>query len=68
MATKPRPTELKIRTYQVGFGDCFLLSFRYPRFERHILIDFGTTGLPENIPSPKAHMLAVASDIARRCG
>jgi hypothetical protein len=38
--------------HQVGFGDCFLLSFTYPqpledgRSERHVLIDFGTVSLP----------------------
>jgi hypothetical protein len=38
--------------YQVGFGDCFLVSFEYPaaledgRNERHILIDFGSTRRP----------------------
>lgn len=35
--------------YQVGFGDCFLVSFGYDasledgRSERHVLIDFGST-------------------------
>ncbi len=38
--------------YQVGFGDCFLLSFYYRRAlsdgrkERHVLIDFGSTHAP----------------------
>jgi hypothetical protein len=38
--------------YQVGFGDCFLLSFYYRRTlgdgrkERHVLIDFGSTHAP----------------------
>jgi hypothetical protein len=38
--------------YQVGFGDCFLLSFEYAnplpdgRSDRHLLIDFGSTSLP----------------------
>lgn len=27
MAAKPQ--RLTLRAYQVGFGDCFLLSFRY---------------------------------------
>ena len=41
------PKSLMIRSYHVGFGDCFLLSFAYgPRSERHVLIDFGSTGLP----------------------
>jgi len=33
--------------YQVGFGDCFLLSFEYtaPEPARHVLIDFGSRRL-----------------------
>lgn len=46
------PTLVTIRSYQVGFGDCFLLSFRYGDDEdaesRHVLIDFGTTGIPKS--------------------
>ena len=45
MAIKPVAVEL--RGYQVGFGDCFLLSFIYGENDkRHVLIDFGTTELP----------------------
>jgi hypothetical protein len=34
--------------YQVGFGDCFLVSFEYDEQpERHMLIDFGSTHLAE---------------------
>jgi hypothetical protein len=46
------PARLRVRMYQVGFGDCFLLSFEYAvpladgRAVRHMLIDFGTTSLP----------------------
>lgn len=69
------PSMLKIRSYQVGFGDCFLLTFHYPESlkvddvtdnARHVLIDFGTTGLPDN--APKDQMLRVANDIALQCG
>jgi hypothetical protein len=51
--------------YQVGFGDCFLLSFHYRRpladgrSERHILFDFGSTRAPGRrrlLPSV-AHLL-----------
>lgn len=45
---KLTPTALTIFAYQVGFGDCFLLRFTYPDRPRHVLIDFGTTGLPED--------------------
>jgi beta-lactamase superfamily II metal-dependent hydrolase len=43
------PYELRIRMYNVGFGDCFLLTFRYrskSRPERHVLIDYGSTAAP----------------------
>jgi hypothetical protein len=47
MATKA-PISVEIRSYQVGFGDCFLLSFIYSKTDkRHVLIDFGSTGLPK---------------------
>jgi len=56
--------------YQVGFGDCFLLSFTYAnrlddgRRERHILIDFGSTRWPKDF-KPRyrdtAHDIALAS-------
>ena len=44
-----QPTSVTLRAYQVGFGDCFLLSFHYAgrRRTRHVLIDFGTTSLPK---------------------
>ena len=48
----PAPISLGIRMYQVGFGDCFLLTFTYAapladgRAVRHVLIDFGSTRLP----------------------
>ena len=51
MATKNlAPIDVRIRMYQVGFGDCFLLTFRYPAGfnNRHVLIDFGTTAAPKN--------------------
>jgi beta-lactamase superfamily II metal-dependent hydrolase len=39
------PTAVEIRMYQVGFGDCFLLSFCYPDTRRHVLIDMGCGSL-----------------------
>lgn len=60
------PTKLTIRAYQVGFGDCFLLTFHYAAQEkRHVLIDFGTTGLPPN--TDPDHMLRIAKDIQKKC-
>ena len=42
------PVRIDFRAYNVGFGDCLLLSFTYAtpidgRAERHVLIDFGST-------------------------
>jgi beta-lactamase superfamily II metal-dependent hydrolase len=61
------PKQLTIRTYQVGFGDCFLLSFEYAKGkERHILVDFGSTALPEK--TPKKQLTLIANDIKQRTG
>jgi hypothetical protein len=44
----PGLSEIRVRMYQVGFGDCFLVSFAYDgafadgRRDRQVLIDFGT--------------------------
>ena len=62
----PIPQTATIFAYQVGFGDCFLLRFDYDDHSaRHILIDFGSTGLPKD--DPAANMKRVADDIAARC-
>ncbi len=59
------PTQVAIRTYQVGFGDCFLLSFTYDKgVEKHVLIDFGSTKLPPK--APKGRMMDIALDIEKR--
>lgn len=51
MATK-RPNRVKVRAYQVGFGDCLLLTFFYGKTsaatQRHVLVDFGSTGKPRS--------------------
>jgi hypothetical protein len=51
MASK-RPNRVKIRAYQVGFGDCLLVTFYYGSgsagMERHVLIDFGSTARPKS--------------------
>ena len=68
MATTRRPTSVVIRSYQVGFGDCFLLSVLYGEepgaAARHVLIDFGSTGRPKVAPSAEA----IADDIAKVTG
>ncbi len=67
MATRNVPERIHLFTYQVGFGDCFLLRFAYPGGRaRHVLIDFGTTGLPGSVAA--THLTLVARDIAERCG
>jgi hypothetical protein len=60
------PTEAILRSYNVGFGDCFLLTFRYPKFNRHVLIDFGSTRAPKG-KVMSAHMLAIAKQIEKDC-
>jgi hypothetical protein len=72
MASKT-PKSIDIRAYQVGFGDCFLVSFIYASDKRHILIDFGTTelpkrGSPKKPALPSKHMPEVAKQIAKDCG
>lgn len=66
MATKKAPTSITLRSFQVGFGDCFLLSFNYGEGagadRRHVLIDFGSTGRPKK---GGASMKQVAEAIAK---
>lgn len=61
-----KPRSLTLRSYQVGFGDCFLLTFHYngKTHDRHVLIDFGSTGLPKNRQNL---MVQVANDIKQQC-
>jgi hypothetical protein len=62
------PVRLTIRSYGVGFGDCFLLSFHYDgaRGDRHMLIDCGTTHTP---PNARGNLLdAIVKDIATVVG
>jgi ribonuclease BN (tRNA processing enzyme) len=65
-ASKGAPTKLTVRAYQVGFGDCFLLTWHYPRTVRHMLIDFGSNAQPK---SARPNLLkAIAEDIKAECG
>ncbi|HEV8431404.1 MAG TPA: hypothetical protein VGQ41_26120 [Pyrinomonadaceae bacterium] len=66
MATS-KPKSLTIRSYQVGFGDCFLLTFHYTgqNKDRHVLVDFGSTGQPRG--AGENLMLRVAQDIKQQC-
>jgi len=66
MPAKIVPIEAVIFAYQVGFGDCFLLRFVYSdQSKKHILIDFGTTGLPHSVADNQ--MIIIANDIASKC-
>ena len=66
MPTTKKPYKVDLRVYQVGFGDCFLLTFFYkPNEERHVLIDFGSTIRPQGYG--KTLMLDVANNIHERC-
>ena len=63
-----KPTDLTIRAYGVGFGDCFLLTFHYggQTGDRHMLIDFGSTHKPPNAAGDLLDV--VAKDIAAVVG
>ncbi len=60
------PRKITVTSYQVGFGDCYLLGFHYARSHRHVLIDFGSTARPKN--ALKDHMVRVAESIREECG
>lgn len=62
-----KPKSLTLRSYQVGFGDCFLLTFHYngKTHDRHVLIDFGSTGQPKGAGDKL--MIRVAEDIKKQC-
>jgi len=64
MAAKPK--SLEVRGYNVGFGDCFLLTFVYAKARKHVLIDFGTTQPPAG-KMPSTYMLEVAEKIKVAC-
>ena len=61
----PMPDKLTLRAYNVGFGDCLLLTFHYADFNRRVLIDFGSSSAPRN--ADEKYMLNVAEDIRKQC-
>jgi hypothetical protein len=68
----PAPKRVRLRAYEVGFGDAFLLSFEYAkkvdgRASRHVLIDFGSTRWPGKERKPPSYA-EIAADIAKRTG
>lgn len=56
---RPSPEAFVLRTWKVGFGDCFLLTFEYggTTGDRHVLIDFGSMKYPKDAKS--GHMTRV---------
>ena len=59
------PTSVTIRMYNVGFGDCFLLTFHSSDRDRHVLIDYGSTAAPRSGGSN--YMAEIAKDIKSVC-
>jgi hypothetical protein len=70
VARRTLPERVSVRMYQVGFGDCFLVTCSYPRplsdgrRERQLLFDFGSTHNPRG---QDLDMAEVASRIATDC-
>jgi hypothetical protein len=66
----PSPSRVRVRTYQVGFGDCLLITLTYPeplangRTDAHLLVDFGTKVLAAGGPT----MSELAATITEHCG
>ncbi len=65
MPATHQPEDIEIHTYQVGFGDCFLLVFKYASCDRHVLIDFGSMKKPKG--AGRNHMVKIAKQIKRDC-
>lgn len=68
-----KPRSVTIRSYDVGFGDCFLLSFEYPSRHRHVLIDFGSMANPKGKTEggqaiKGSYMVRIAKQIEQDCG
>lgn len=65
----PQPVEVRLRVYQVGFGDCVLLTVSYAsalddgRAERHMLVDFGSREQRKGGPN----MADIAAKIVEHC-
>lgn len=61
-----RPSSITVRMYNVGFGDCFLLTFHSTDKDRNVLIDYGSTAAPRS-SGQADYMSAIAKDIAKVC-
>lgn len=63
-----KPEKAFLRMYNVGFGDCFLLSVEYDGGDqRHVLFDFGSSEPPARVTKANEYMKKVAEDIRDRC-
>jgi hypothetical protein len=62
------PSSITIRIYNVGSGDCLLLTFGYGARDRHVLIDFGSSRAPLAKKSKPDFMMEIAEDIREVCG
>ncbi len=69
MATQKiqKPTSATLRSYDMGFGDCFLLSFHYETMDRHVLIDFGSTRTPKEKAGKGPYLERIAKEIEKDC-
>jgi hypothetical protein len=55
--------------YNVGFGDCFLLSFTYSKSTTlHVLVDYGSVSAPGRSKKKNDFMKRIAEDIAKVTG
>lgn len=69
--TALQPISVEARMYQVGFGDCFLFSFRYARklpdgrHDRHLLVDFGSSRAPAGWGGKVSDRLAAVAESIR---
>lgn len=62
----PKPVKAVLKTYNVGFGDCFLFSVEYDNGdERRVLIDCGSMKSP---PNTKNWIKKVVTSINEECG
>jgi hypothetical protein len=69
MARTPASGPVRVRAYNVRFGDCVLVSFDPGAGERHILIDFGNApGIARGQGGLNDVFAPVARDIKKRSG
>lgn len=55
--------EIRVRMYNVGFGDAFLILIPDGTGERRILIDCGSVAAPESGPTMKDVVQAIVADV-----